>query len=133
MSETEIQLEEKKERPHFTRYLTEPDSAKRFKPNEDVPRAIPWESGNWDNDGFVKISDDGNSVTFKLQTGNFNDNGYNGCYPIMGISFFKCLYESYQNRDRETNMIITDLERVISDDIIRSVKRSKAGTHGTGK
>jgi hypothetical protein len=83
MSEEEKTTTENK-KSNFTRYLTTPLTAKS---SSDLKKAIPFAPGIWDEDGFVTISEDQKKVTFELQQGNYNDHGYNGCYPVQMLSF----------------------------------------------
>ena len=64
---------------HHTKYLENPKA--KLVENSSKKRALPWEDGEWDD--FVTITDNGKKVVFELQQGNYNDDGYNGCYPIQ--------------------------------------------------
>jgi hypothetical protein len=107
----------------ITRYLETTTSLKIVK--SEKPRAIPFEDGKYDPDGFVKISEEGKKITFEIQAGNYNDHGFNGCYPVQIISFVRSLYEVYskEHPSRENAMILTKLDEALLWDVKRTNKR----------
>lgn len=117
----------------FSDYLIKPPA--KIEVNPSKKRSLPWSDGNWDEDNFVKIENNGKRVIFELQEGNFNEDGYNGCYPIQLVRFSYQLYQHLQKTkgDRETSQIVTNLEDALLHDTIRSIKRSENNTQGTGK
>jgi hypothetical protein len=124
--------------PNFTLYMTNPP-AKKIKneilitPDFRGVGPLPWEDGPWDEEGFVTISENSTKVTFKFQHGPFLEVGENGCYPIQMQRFLKCLYSQYPVKDRYTNLMITEMERVLLWDVSRSVDRHEQRLLGTGK
>ncbi len=101
----------------------------KYEGTEPAP-PLPWADGKWAK--HVTIGNGQTTVTFKLQQGSFTKNGYNGCYPVQLVRFALQLYKSYEKRDRETSMIITDLENAVLHDCARSVRLEEENTHGTG-
>ncbi len=118
----------------FHEHLLEPTAKKRKRFVTDDPKLvnppIPWEDGEFEK--FINISEDGTTVSFKLQKGTFKQNGWNGCYPIQIVRFAHQLYKNSDVKDRETSQITTNLEDALLHDIARSVRRSQEKTHGHG-
>lgn len=96
---------------------------------------IPFEAGVWGEHEFVTISEDRQTVSFKLQHGGYLTHGSNGTYVDDIVIFAKELLaeQSKTRPSRETSLAITKLEEALHCLFQRSVNRHFEGTHGTGK
>ncbi len=95
-----VQKEKKEEKSgehqFFHSYLLSSKCERREYKEDEIPCSpIPWKDGSFDRNGFVKISDGGSTVSFKLQKGTYHENGFNGCYPVQIISFVYQLFTFY--------------------------------------
>lgn len=95
-------------------------------------RPIPYEDGDLDREGFIKVHENGTKVTFKLQEGTYKEKGYNGVYPIALVKFIYSIYDNIESPDRETNEIKLHLEEALLWDVKRSVRREETGVWGYG-
>lgn len=119
----EIVVEKKKEEKSgehqfFHSYLLSSKCERREYKDEDVYNLapIPWKDGNFDRNGFVKISDGGSKVSFKLQKGTYHENGFNGCYPVQIISFVYQLFTFYATESWITDDILSGFIGLLEDD-----------------
>ena len=96
---------------------------------KESPRAIPFPDGQFGDNQYIQISENGKKVTFNLQQGSTNDD-INGTYPDAIILFTRTLLEA-KNRppesDRYTSMAITDLENANLHLFARSANRNARG------
>ena len=99
------------------------------------PRGLPFPSGEWNGSRFVTVSEDRNSVTFKMQAGTHNDAGHNGVYVDSVIQFALAQVQALNTGTmacREFSMVATDLENALLHLLRRQVSRQVAGVHGAG-
>jgi hypothetical protein len=111
-------------------------SGQTFVPyNASDPRGLPFPAGAWNGQRFVTVSEDRNSVTFKMQAGTYLAAGHNGVYVDSLIQFALAQVQALNTGPlacREYSMVVTDLENALLHLLRRQVSRQVEGTHGAG-
>lgn len=115
--EVVVKEDEKSSGEHqfFHSYLLSSKCERREYKEGEHCSPIPWKDGNFDKNGFVKISDEGSTVSFKLQKGTYHTDGFNGCYPVQIISFVYQLYTFYAQNNWVADDILSGFYGVLDN------------------
>lgn len=82
--------------------------------NKDAPRPIPFPDGQFGEDPFIQISDNGTKITFTMQKGDVNKDE-NGTFPEAMILAAKAMIEEKNKAfpSREGSLVITKLDEAL--------------------